>query len=376
MKKPTIRKILVPVDFSKMSDDSIEIGKHLAHCNGATVHLAHAYHLEYPAGFMAPMPPLMPFSLATCEEDAEKKLAHQLTALAETHGLARTNCHLLCGAPAFDEICRLAKELPADLIVMPTHGRTGLKHVFLGSTAERVVQHSTCPVFVMRRNKRRRSKTAPGSINTILVPVDFSKCSVRGLQYAIAFADRFAAKLILVHAVQTGYPYTADGYAMYDFSVITKALRKDAEREMQRLVRRTKFGQVHFETTIVTGQPASATCELARRRGVDLIIASTHGWTGIKHMLLGSTAEQIARYAPCSVLIAPSHPTARASHLSRSASPSMARPDRLAGNGARQRRAEVPKFTRRSRKLAAYAFPERRKTNRFRESHPHRRLLY
>ena len=54
------------------------------------------------------------------------------------------------GTPAFNEICGLAREIRTDLIVMPTHGRTGLEHMFLGSTAERTVRHSPCPVFIMR----------------------------------------------------------------------------------------------------------------------------------------------------------------------------------------------------------------------------------
>ncbi len=369
----TIRNILVPIDFSKMSIQAIETAKRLAQRYDATIHLAHVHQLDYPAGFTAPMPPLMPFSLATYEEDEEKRLVRELRALADKHGLSKANCHLLSGAPAFDEICRLANKLPADLIVMPTHGRTGLKYAFFGSTAERVVQHSPCPVFVARQDKRRSKTGRASSINTILVPVDFSACSLQGLRYAISFAEKFAARVILLHVIQIGYPYTSDGYALYDLSVVTKALQKDAERQMRDFVRLAKFGRVKFETAIVGGQPAFLICAFARGHHVDLVITSTHGRTGFKHVLIGSTAEQVVRHAPCSVLVAPSHPKIRASSLARRAGGRTIK-RRIGGNGAGKEKSFGPMIlTRKVRKLSAHASPERRKTNKFRESHPHGR---
>jgi nucleotide-binding universal stress UspA family protein len=361
----------VPIDFSKMSVQAIDTAKLLAQRYDATVHLAHVHQLDYPAGFTAPMPPLMPFSLVNYEQDEKKRLAHQLRTLADKYGLSRTSCHLLGGAPAFDEICRLANELPADLIVMPTHGRSGFKHVFLGSTAERVVQHSPCSVFVAREDKRRSKKGPASSINTILVPVDFSGCSLQGLRYAISFAEKFAARVILLHAIQITYPYTSDRYALYDLSVVTNALKKDAERRMRTFVRLAKFGPVKFETAIANGQPASAICAFARSHHVDLIITSTHGRTGFEHVLIGSTAEQVVRHAPCPVLVAPSHPKTRVSSLARRAGGRTIK-RQVGGNGARKEKSFGPMIlTRKVRMLSAHASPERRKTNKFRESHPH-----
>ena len=90
------------------------------------------------------------------EEHRNKQLAEELKTVARKTGLsARDQTHLRTGVSAFQEICKLAQEIPADLIVLPTHGYTGLKHVFLGSTAERVVQHAPCPVFVVRQLGKR-----------------------------------------------------------------------------------------------------------------------------------------------------------------------------------------------------------------------------
>jgi nucleotide-binding universal stress UspA family protein len=154
MKKLSIRNILVPIDFSKMSIQAIETAKRVALRFGGSVHLAHVYQFDYPAGFMAPGIWSTQPSIAAQEQHTQA-LTKNLGALAREHSLSPENCHLSRGAPSFDEICRIAQQISADLIVMPTHGYTGLRHVFLGSTAERVVQHSPCPVFVVRQRKKK-----------------------------------------------------------------------------------------------------------------------------------------------------------------------------------------------------------------------------
>src|ERR1043166_4260920 len=117
MKKPSIRTILVPIDFSKMSIQAIETAKTVAQRFQATIHLAHVRYFDYPAGFTAPTPPFMPFPAVPYDQDAERKLPRQLRGLARKHDLAQTGtCHIQTGAPAFDEICRLARDIRADLI--------------------------------------------------------------------------------------------------------------------------------------------------------------------------------------------------------------------------------------------------------------------
>jgi nucleotide-binding universal stress UspA family protein len=317
MKRAMIRNILVPVDFSEMSIQSIKTARRLARRFGASIHLAHVRQFDYASGFFLPAPPMDPFPVMTHEQDAEKNAAKDLQVLARECAVPLATCHILSGGPAFDETCRVAQKIPADLIVMPTHGRTGLKRVFLGSTAERIVQHSPCPVFVVRE-KKRRSKTGPlYSINTILVPVDFSDCSREGLQYAIGFANEFGARIILLHATYLGYIYSSEGTAIYDIPALQKAARKNAERHMRQFVRTVNCGGVRFETAFTDGSPVLDICSFAKEHDVDLIITSTHGLTGLKHALIGSVAEQVVPRASCSVLVVPSHPQTRMAKLAK-----------------------------------------------------------
>jgi nucleotide-binding universal stress UspA family protein len=369
MKTLSIQNIVVPIDFSKMSVQAIQIAKQLARRFGASIHLAHVRHFNHATDFVAPTPPIVPFSFLTYEQVGEQTALKELKKVASECGVSSATCDVLSGAPPFDEICRLAQTVPADLVVMPTHGRTGLKHVFLGSTAERIVQHSSCPVLVTRGNALQANNGSRFRIKTILVPVDFSSCSREGLRYAIAFANEFGAKIILLHATYLGYVYSSEGTAIYDIPGLQKAARKTAGRKMRELERSVNFGGVKFETAFTDGSPVIDICAFAKDHDVDLIITSTHGFTGFTHVLIGSIAEQVVRHAPCSVLVVPSHPHVRVANLAKSAG---AKVNRVARQWQSPNVPRGKAVTRKDRKLASHAFPERRKTNKFRESHSSR----
>jgi len=167
-----------------------------------------------------------------------------------------------------------------------------------------------------RKGKSETGRT-PGP-HTILVPVDFSGCSRGGLRYAIDFANEFGARIILLHATYLGYIYSSEGTAVYDIPALQKAARKTAERQMRQLVRSLNFGRVRFETEFTDGSPVLDICAFAKDHNVDLIITSTHGLTGLEHILIGSIAEHVVRHAPCSVLVVPSHPKTRLASLEKS----------------------------------------------------------
>src|SRR5205085_6382097 len=99
---------------------------------------------------------------------------------------------------AFEEICELARRHAIDLIVVATRGNTGLKHLLLGSTAERIVRYCPCPVLVVHPVAKHTRTPAFGKI---VAPIDFSTCSRHGLEYAKALTRQFRSKLILLNSV-------------------------------------------------------------------------------------------------------------------------------------------------------------------------------
>ena len=256
---------------------------------------------------------------------------------------------------------------------MPTRGHTGLAHLFGGSTAERIVQHAPCPVLVAQaescnfRASLRLREALSGVSTSFSCRSTFRGPPFRHWNTRPNLPERVVARLIVFHAVDLGPALTADGYAMYDLTTVAKAAQKGAEEQMQKFVRLVKFRGVQFETLVRVAEPISEICNLAEQRDVDLIMTATHGRTGFKHLLIGSVAERVVRHAPRSVLVVPSHPDVRVARLT-AATPTRKNLSRPPKKRTASTRATSPS-SKRNRKVSAHPVPERRKTNKFRESH-------
>ncbi len=142
---------------------------------------------------------------------------------------------------------------------------------------------------------------SPITLKSILVPVDFSECSEKALLYARGFAKQFGARIVLLHVVELSYSY-AD-MAIFDYSSLEKDLRQGAETRLRSLAKGVEKDGTPTTVEIRLGRPARAVAEIAKELATDLIVISTHGYTGLKHALLGSNAETIVRHAPCPVLV-------------------------------------------------------------------------
>ena len=296
----TIRRVLVPVDFSKPSLSAIEAALPLVQQFKAELHLMHVFAPDYPLSSMAAIPLIVP------ELEVRQRVRRKLRELAKRYSVSlhRQNVHALKGSP-FEEICRLARDWKIDLIVIATRGNTGLKHLVLGSTAERVVRHSPCPVLVVRNNEADQTSTT--GFRKILVPIDFSDCSMKGLKFGRRLARELGSKMILLNSVALQYYIANDEYARYDLPKLLQQTEKSARGQMRDFVAKTNWGGVEIDTTIKIGHAGEQICAAAAERA-DLIVIATHGHTGLKHIFLGSTAEYVVRRAPCPVLVVPSLP--------------------------------------------------------------------
>jgi nucleotide-binding universal stress UspA family protein len=137
-------------------------------------------------------------------------------------------------------------------------------------------------------------------MHRILVPLDFSECSRKALTYALAFARQFQARLTLLHVIEPYVPVPE--LSVVAPEPVEQQLRETAVRELEE-TQRALGGSDRAETLMRTGTPFVVITETAQELGSELIIISTHGHTGLAHILLGSTAEKVIRHAPCPVLV-------------------------------------------------------------------------
>jgi nucleotide-binding universal stress UspA family protein len=140
----------------------------------------------------------------------------------------------------------------------------------------------------------------------ILVPIDFSDCSRKALEYALPFARQFHAALTVLHVVHVNYHAASSEYTTFDYPELIEETQRAGEKQLRDLARSVRKGGP-VKTVIQTGHPGSVIVDTARKLGVDLIIISTHGRTGFKRAFFGSTTEHVVRYAPCPVLILREH---------------------------------------------------------------------
>lgn len=142
----------------------------------------------------------------------------------------------------------------------------------------------------------------PLRIKSILVPIDFSPPSKRALSSAGNFARQFKAKLTLLHVIEpVGLPEFA---ASYPLLVENDKLLAATKSELERLARAAQVPRGSVEKILVRfGRSFHEITDAARTGKADLIIISTHGYTGLKHVVLGSTTERVVRHATCPVLV-------------------------------------------------------------------------
>ena len=294
-----LKSLLATTDFSDASLAGVRCAVALAKELGTALTLLHVVEPPSRIGGLEAVP------LARTETEVAALARAQLDRLAahERVGDVRLTASVRTGKP-YHEITAAAGDGAADLIVIATHGRTGLQRALLGSTAERVVRHAPCPVLTVPATAqpgKGAGQAAPFQIRRLVVPLDFSPLAQAALPWASFLAARFGAELILLHVVEKfpidyllGREVTADSLAR--LRVQGAARLKELAADLG------KTTGLKVSAVVRDGTPFTEICAAGRELNADLIVLTTHGYTGLKQVWLGSTAERVVRHAPCSVL--------------------------------------------------------------------------
>jgi nucleotide-binding universal stress UspA family protein len=295
-----IERILVTTDFSDQSRHSFPAAASLARRFSAELHLVHVLE-TVPPDFFFSSEGIQGYSLDVDYPEKFRQLLRELAGCEEFEGISVRH-HLLEGGLVYERLSNFQKEMNIDLMVISTHGRTGLGHLLLGSFAEKAVRLSFSPVLTCRKCKENSRGFLP---ERILVPFDFSENGRVILDPVRFFADEFGAKVRFQHVLEPLPDLVQIPWEEISVDEIRER-RLDApqrgKQELEKLIRNEFPGRPGFEAVAEFGNPFVDIVRGAREFEADLIIMATHGWTGLKHMLLGSVAEKVVRKAPCSVL--------------------------------------------------------------------------
>jgi len=293
-----LQTILAATDFSSTADTGVDWAIELAKDHGARIELIHALLVPSRATDFVPSPPDFTDAL---QEAASGRL-NEINSRVRDSGV-EVSSELRLGIPS-QVILETAIDKDADLIVVGTRGLSGFRHLLLGSTAERVVQHAHCPVLTVHPGDTDKHRP----IETVMVPTDFSRDAETAYFAALTLLGKTRrTKVVLLHVYHLPYEYTAYGTIPTSLDYF-KDIEGAAEDRLATLADELRQQGFQVETIAREGFPPEVILAEAEAAGADLIAMGTHGRTGLAHLVLGSTAERVVQRADCPVLTVRSVP--------------------------------------------------------------------
>jgi nucleotide-binding universal stress UspA family protein len=289
----TLTHILCPTDFSEVSAAAEGVATALARHYEATLHLLH---VDPPTPLLSPYGE-MPVDVRLFEDQrvqAEQDLATARDR-ARAAGVA-ADAEVRGGHPV-REILALADDLPADLIVLGTHGRGGVEHLLLGSVAEKVMRKASCPVMIVPASAAGHSGAR---FSRILCPVDGSASSADAVAYAVSLARETDGRLILLSVVEI-VP-TSGEFGGLDGDEYRRLGTTHAKTLLQEAVPADVREWCTVEEVIATGKASDRILATAATHDADVVVMGVRGRGAIDLMAFGSTTNEVIRRATCPVL--------------------------------------------------------------------------
>ncbi len=275
-----IRKILFPTDFSDCSLHALEYAVFLAKKNKADIHLLY---VNEPAYLLAPMGGPYPDMDMENLSDNLKKIAdermNEYSAKYITTDISVSKS-VVIGRP-YSQIIEVAQAAAADIIVMGTHGRSGL-NIMLGSNAERVVRQAPCPVMTVRQQRDFNG------FQRVLVPIDFSKLCKCVMPEIVKFIRMFGSELLILYV------------ALENMNESDELIKNHFEKFLSETDISGVIYKVLIERAAITESDGIIASSI--KNGVDLIAMGTHGRTGLKRFMTGSVTEDVVNTSAIPVM--------------------------------------------------------------------------
>lgn len=285
-----IERLLAATDLSAPANHAAERAAMIAKESGAALGLLHVVSF----GPLEKLRKLMQDTSAAIQqriiEVAHSRLVTQADTLAKRYGVS-ANVRAVSGA-----LLSELQDASADMVVCGARGESFMRHMLLGSTAERMLRRTRRPMLVVKQAAHEPYKT-------VLIPVDFSSSSLRAIELARAVAPQ--AEIILLHAYEI--PFEGQlRYASVEESTLNEYLliaRRDATASMEALCTQAGLALDQARYVLVHGDPSSSVIEQEQVQSADLIVMGKHGESLVEELLLGSVTKHVLAESQCDVLI-------------------------------------------------------------------------
>lgn len=285
------KKIICPVDMSEFSDLALKYAHVGARIFDATLTILHSMHFDYPRYLSEELTAHVLKELDSAKAAIRKKVEdHVRRVLGDVDHDVRVRYQVVDTEPA-EAVMQALAENKADLVVMGTHGYSGIKRWMLGSVTENILHRSQVPVFTVRQKindfiDTNRPEARP-HIQNILCPCNLTEAAGHALKTAAALTTRFEARLTAMHSIESDMAADMESFTAW----IGKTLGSSSDIDV--VVRR--------------GAAAAQTIDLVKELNCDLIVIGAHHRQFEQGTVVGRTTELVLRHAPVPVLAVPSH---------------------------------------------------------------------
>ncbi|MFN2276032.1 MAG: universal stress protein [Candidatus Promineifilaceae bacterium] len=285
-------RILVPLDGSALAESALSLAEQFIEGSEGRLILLRVV----PYFTVLAADPLLYEEMNRLGEDEALAYLRSIRNELPDPGKADIVCQV---GSAADSILQYSMENDVDLIVMSSHGRSGINRWVYGSVAERIMSQAPCPTLII--NARQSSRE--GAPSKILVPLDGSGLAEQALHPALDLAQLLDAELYLLSVTTSGELRIETASEAGAFADIENGEVVKAKDYLQDLAENLDYQKVNYDVEIASGSVAEAIMDYAAENGMELIIMSSHGRTGLKRWVYGSVAEKVLRGACCATMI-------------------------------------------------------------------------
>jgi len=283
----SIDRVILATDFSPVSEAATSYAKGIAKHFASSLTVAHVIDLSVSTRSEQAVVGL---PIDETRRNDNEKLENLLDSLAED-GVRATAQSLEARNPA-TAIVGLSQQLRADLIVLGTHSRHGLSKAILGSCAEGVIRHATCPVITIGPKVKPRSSQDDFAFKTIVFATDFDSDAAEKASVALTFAQDSAAKIYLCHTVERSGENVSERLR----------LQQEFESALQKLIPQSAYDWCTPECVVEQGEAAAHTLAFSKQVKADLIVIGARRSSSWFTHLVEGAVEHVLADAECPVM--------------------------------------------------------------------------